>query len=108
MYMEFGKKTFRIYLSLVTVTGVVKMTAVFFQSIGKSAQAVAASLVRDILCFAPLAIFLSAWLESQQPGSGINGILWAAPIADAVAAVVVLVLTVTFFRKLGTENIEQR
>lgn len=108
MYMEFGKKTFRIYLSLVTVTGVVKMTAVFFQSIGKSAQAVAASLVRDILCFTPLTIFLSAGLEQNQPGNGIDGILWAAPIADAVAAVVVLVLTVMFFRKLGTENIEQR
>ena len=104
VYMEFAQKTFRIYLSLVTVTGLIKMTAVFFQSIGKSIQAVVASLVRDILCFAPLAIFLSAGLESQQPGSGINGILWAAPIADAVAAVVVLVLTISFFRKVEKDS----
>lgn len=104
LYMEFGKKTFRIYLSLVTVTGLTKMTAVFFQSIGKSAQAVAASLVRDIVCFTPLAIFLSAGLEQSHPGSGIDGILWAAPIADAVAAVVILALTLSFFRKLCKEN----
>lgn len=104
LYMEFARKTFRIYLSLVTVTGLTKMTTVFFQSIGKSVQAVVTSLVRDIICFTPLAIFLSAGLEQNQPGSGINGILWAAPIADAVAAVVILILTLSFFRKLGKEN----
>lgn len=104
LYMEFAKKTFRIYLSLVTVTGLTKMTTVFFQSIGKSVQAVVTSLVRDIVCFTPLAIFLSAGLEKRQPGNGINGILWAAPLADAVAAAVILVLTVSFFRKLGKEN----
>ena len=103
LYMEFAKKTFRIYLSLVTVTGLTKMTTVFFQSIGKSIQAVVASLVRDIVCFTPLAIFLSAGLERNAPGSGINGILWAAPIADGVAAVVILCLTLTFFRKLKKE-----
>ena len=104
LYMEFAQKTFRIYLSLVTVTGLTKMTTVFFQSIGKSVQAVVTSLVRDIVCFTPIAIFLSAGLDQSQPGTGINGILWAAPMADAVAAVVILVLTVSFFRKLGKEN----
>ena len=103
LYMEFGKKTFRIYLSLVTVTGLTKMTTVFFQSIGKSVQAVVTSLVRDILCFTPLAIFLSAGLEQNEAGSGINGILLAAPIADAVAAVVILWLTIAFFRNLNKE-----
>lgn len=61
------------------------------------------SLVRDILCFTPLAIILSAVLEQQTAGGGINGILLAAPLADAVAAVVILVLTGSFFRKLGNE-----
>lgn len=104
LYMEFARKTFRIYLSLVTITGLTKMTTVFFQSIGKSVQAVVTSLVRDIVCFTPIAIFLSSGLEKSHPGSGVNGILWAAPIADAVAAVVILVLTVSFFRKPGKEN----
>ena len=103
LYMEFAQKTFRIYLSLVTITGLTKMSSVFFQSIGKSFQAVMASLVRDLLCFTPLAIILSAGFEQSQPGTGINGILWAAPIADAVAAVVIVVLTVSFFRKLGKQ-----
>ena len=101
LYMEFATKTFRIYLSLVTVTGLVKMTTVFFQSIGKSVQAVVTSLIRDIVCFAPLAIILSAILEKKQAGAGIHGILIAAPVADGVAAVVILCLSISFFRKLG-------
>lgn len=104
LYMEFAKKTFRIYLSLLTVTCLIKMTTVFFQSIGKSVQAVVTSLVRDILCFTPLAIFLCASLENRTPGAGIHGILYAAPIADAVAVVVILVLTVAFFRKQKQEG----
>ena len=105
--MEFAKKTFRIYLSLVTITGLTKMTAVFFQSIGKSLQAVITSLIRDILCFTPLAIFLSAGLEGKTPGNGIMGILLAAPIADGVAAVVILCLTLSFFRKLPKNEPQQ-
>ena len=107
LYMDFARKTFRIYLSLVTVTCLVKMTTVFFQSIGKSVHAVVTSLVRDIVCFTPLAIFLSAGLENHQAGSGINGILWAAPIADLVAAVVIICLTVSFFRKLKKQDSAQ-
>ena len=104
LYMEFAKKTFRIYLSLVTVTCLVKMTTVFFQSIGKSVHAVVTSLVRDIVCFTPLAIFLSAAMEQHKAGTGIDGILMAAPIADAVAAVVSLCLSVSFFRTLGKQK----
>ena len=100
LYMEFAVKTFRIYLSLVTVTCLVKMTAVFFQSIGKSMFAVVASLIRDIVCFTPLAIMLSAAKEKVTPGTGINGVLFAAPISDAVAAVVIFALTYMFFRAL--------
>ena len=100
LYMEFAEKTFRIYLLLMSMTCLTKMTAIFFQSIGKSVRAVAASLVRDILCFTPLAILLPMLLENLQPGSGIHGILYAAPIADAAALVVILALTIPFYRSL--------
>ncbi len=104
LYQEFAVNTFRIYLSLMSITCLVKMTAVFFQSIGKPIQAVVASMVRDIVCFTPLAILLPKLLEQQSSGSGINGILYAAPIADAVAIFVILFLTVSFFRALRKET----
>ena len=100
LYQEFAVKTFRIYLSLTVITSLVKMTAIFFQSIGKSVNAIVASLVRDIICFTPLAIFLPAWLEKAEPGSGVDGILYAAPIADLVALAVIIFLTTSFFRKI--------
>lgn len=105
LYQEFAVKTFRIYLALMTVTCLVKMTAVFFQSIGKSVHAVVASLVRDIVCFTPLAILLPMFMEKTAPGTGINGILYAAPIADLVAIVVILGLTIPFFRDLNKEQV---
>lgn len=103
LYEEFAVKTFRVYLSLITVTCLIKMTALFFQSIGKSVSAVVSSLVRDIVCFIPLALVLPAVLEGRTPGSGIQGILYAAPISDLAAVVVVLVLTLHFFRALERE-----
>ena len=107
LYQEFAIKTFRIYLSLTVITCLVKMTAVFFQSIGKPIHAVVASLVRDIVCFTPLALILPALLEKNEVGSGINGILWAAPVSDVVAVAVILALTVSFFRGLKNREEEQ-
>ena len=104
LYMEFAVKTFKIYLSLMTITSLVKMTAVFFQSIGKSVRAVISSIVRDILCFTPIAIILPIILESNNPGSGINGLLYAAPIADMIVFAVILILTISFFKSIKVNN----
>ena len=104
LYQEFAVKTFRIYMSLTMVTCLVKMTAIFFQSIGKSMYAMIASLVRDILFFTPLAILLPAMLEQATPGTGIYGILYAAPISDLVALVAILWLTGRFFRELKRQG----
>ena len=100
LYQEFAVKTFRIYLSLTMITCLTKLTSIFFQAIGKPVRAMLASLVRDVLCFTPLAVLLSALLEKARPGSGIYGILFAAPLSDVVALVVILGLTVPFFRRL--------
>ena len=100
LYREFAAKTFRIYLSLTMITCLVKMSAIFFQSIDKPVQAMASSLVRDILCFTPLALTLPALLEKANPGSGILGILYAAPISDLVALIVFLCMAIPFFKKL--------
>lgn len=104
LYQEFAVRTFRIYLSLMTITCLVKMTAVFFQAIGKPVRAIIASMVRDIVCFTPLALLLPLFLEQQTAGNGISGILYAAPIADAVAIFIILILTVSFFRTLKKEE----
>ena len=100
LYMEFAVKTFRIYLSLIVATGLVKISSIFFQAIGKPVHAVVTSLARDMVCFAPLALFLPWFFEKQQSGSGIMGLLFAAPIADAVSLLVVVGITIPFFHNL--------
>lgn len=92
-YWSFGEKTFRIFLSLVTFTCIIKMTSIFFQAVGKPICAVVASMIRDLICFIPLIIILPGFF-------GIEGILLAAPAADLIAMIVSMVLTVTFMRSL--------
>lgn len=104
LYYDFAKKTFKIYLSLMTITCLVKMSAVFFQSIGKPISSVVASLVRDILCFVPVVIILSFVLEQKEAQTGIYGILYAAPIADFISIFVILILSVFFFKNLSKEE----
>lgn len=92
-YWEFGEKTFRIFLCLVTFTCTIKMTSIFFQAVGKPVRAVIASMIRDIVCFIPLIIILPIFF-------GIEGILYAAPAADCIAIIVTIALTVTFMKSL--------
>lgn len=100
LYLDFALKTFRIYLSLCIVTCLVKMTSVFFQAIGKSIQAMITSIIRDMIGFVVFTLTLCRLFESLHPGQGIYGILIAAPLADFIAGIVVIILTASFFRKL--------
>ena len=92
-YWEFGERAFRILLSLMTCTCVIKLAAVFFQAVGKPMLAIIASTIRDIICFVPLALVLPLFL-------GIDGILYAMPLSDLIAAIVTVILLIVYFRKL--------
>ncbi|MBD5111774.1 MAG: MATE family efflux transporter [Ruminococcaceae bacterium] len=100
MYWEFGRLTFRIFLSLVTFTCTIKMTSIFFQAVGKPISAVVASMIRDIICFVPLIIILPMSFEIQ-------GILYAAPCADFIAMVVAAGLTVKFMSSIKKQPAEE-
>lgn len=100
-YWIFAEKTFRIFLSLVTFTCIIKMTSIFFQAVGKPAQAVISSMIRDIVCFIPLILILPEFF-------GIEGILFAAPIADFIAMIVAVALTVAFMQSIKTEQSKNR
>ena len=96
-YWEFAEMTFRIFLALVVLTCAIKMTSIFFQAVGKPIHAVISSLTRDIICFVPLVIILPRFF-------GIKGILYAAPIADLIASLVMIAMTVQFMRSLKRKS----
>lgn len=90
LYNEFATKTFRIFLSSIMLTCIIKMSAIFFQSVGSPVKATVISLVRDIVVFIPFVVSLPVAL-------GIEGILWSAPLADAVGILITIPLIIDFF-----------
>lgn len=97
-YWQFAEMTFRIFLSLVTFTCIIKMTSIFFQAVGKPINAIISSLTRDIICFVPLIIILPNIF-------GIEGILYAAPFADFIAMIVAVSMTIYFMKNIDKEEI---
>jgi len=97
LYNEFAELTFRIFLSLIMVTCVVKISSIFFQAVGQPFKAAMVSLVRDLACFVPLAIILPKFM-------GIKGILYAAPISDIIGLCITIPNIVLFFKKLDRED----
>ncbi len=93
LYREFARKTFRIFLMLVTFTCIIKLSSIFFQAIGSPVKSAICSLVRDTVCLVPLVIGLPVAM-------GIDGALWAAPIADGIAMAVTAVFVIQFYTEL--------
>ena len=97
-YWRFGEKTMRIFLSLVSISCVIKMNSIFFQAVGKPGYAVVASTVRDVLCFVPLMLILP--LISPN----VELLLYAAPISDVLAMGITACLSVAFLRSLKKDE----
>ena len=97
LYTEFAVMTFRIYLALVACTCFIKLTSIFFQALGEPSKAAIISLVRDIICFVPLVMFL-------PKSMGITGVLWAAPVADIIGFSIAVTFVIRFFKGLEKEE----
>ena len=108
LYMDFAVKSFRISLVFCFVTCFIKISSIFFQSIGKAMHSMVASIIRDMICFVAVTLSLCKIMESHTPGSGIYGILLASPIADLIAGTVVIVLTIRYFKNLSKESDDGR
>lgn len=97
LYMEFAVKTFRIFLFFIVFTCIIKVSSIFFQAVGNPIKASIISLTRDIVCFVPLVIILPIYI-------GVEGALYAAPVADVIGIIITIILLILFFKKLGNEG----
>ena len=93
-YWEFGEKTLRIFLSLITISCLIKMNSIFFQAAGKASRAVVSSLIRDVVCFVPLVLLLPLCFPDVET------ILYVAPISDFIAMLVTAAMSVSFVASL--------
>ena len=94
-YWIFGEKTFRIFLSLITISCVIKVNSIFFQAVGRPGRAVIASMIRDVICFVPLILIVPAITKN------VESILYCAPLSDLIAMVVTAIISISFMRTLG-------
>lgn len=83
LYFEFSVKFMRIFLFMVIINGVQLLSSNFFAAIGKPLKGMFLSLTRQVIFLIPLILILPIFF-------GIDGIMFSAPIADALAFLVTL------------------
>ena len=93
LYEEFSIKSFKIFTLLCFFNGFQTVSAIFFQSIGKPIKSGAISLSRQIIFLIPAVMILCSFI-------GLDGVLWAGPVADGLAFVLALVLTLHELKSL--------
>lgn len=93
MYFQFATRYFRIFLFFTFANFVQPIGSNFFTAIGKPYKGVFLSLTRQILFLLPLIVLLPLWL-------GIDGIMYAGPCADMLAAAIAVIMVVYEVRKM--------
>ncbi|MBR3001972.1 MAG: MATE family efflux transporter [Clostridia bacterium] len=85
LYIEFACMAFRIYLMLCVFYGIEFPAGIFFQSIGKSTKSAIISLSRQLLFLVPSMLILAYTF-------GIEGLLYAGPVADIIGTLICVIL----------------
>ena len=97
LYNEFACITFRVFLMFTIVNGIQIGSGIFFQAIGKPGKSTFLTLSRQILFFIPFAIILSNIF-------GIMGLIYAGPIADALAFIIAFILLIIENKNLSKSS----
>lgn len=91
-YFDFAIKYFKIYLFFTFINNIQPLTSNFFSAIGKPIKGLFLSLTRQIIFLLPMILILPLMM-------GIDGIMYAGPVADGLAFVVSIVFLVLELRR---------
>lgn len=91
-YYEFAIKYFRIFLFFTFVNFIQPITSNFYTAVGKPIGGIFLSLTRQIIFLLPLLLILPLFV-------GIDGIMYAGPIADVMAALACFIMICREFKK---------
>ena len=100
-YIEFACLAFRIYLMLCICNGIQIPAGIFFQAIGKSVKSAVLSLSRQIVFLIPAMVVFGSLF-------GINGVLYAGPIADGLAFLIAFILLILEVKNLKNRKNESQ
>jgi len=93
-FFLFSERYLRIFMMLICITGVLPVTSNFFASIGKAWVGIVLSLTRQIVFLLPLLLIMPRFF-------GIDGVVYAGPIADGAAFILAGVFIIREIKKLG-------
>ena len=93
-YFHFAERYFRIFMLMTFINGLQPMSSGFFTSIGKAKLGIVVSLTRQVIFLLPLIVLFPLFM-------GIDGVMYAGPIADAAAAAVAIVYAYRELKKFG-------
>lgn len=88
LYFQFAERYLKIFMFMTFANGIQPMSSGFFTSIGKAKLGIVMSLTRQVIFLLPLIVIFPLFM-------GIDGVMYAGPIADAAA----FVLAIVFARK---------
>ncbi len=94
-YFACGTKFFRIYMFMTFINFLQASGSVLFTALGKPVKGVFLSLTRQVFFFVPLMLLIPHFW-------GFTGVLYAAPVADALAMIAVAVVLLLEFRDMAT------
>ena len=85
LYFKYGTKYMKVFLFFIFLNGIQAAITLFLTSIGRAFQGAVLSLVRQIISLLPLLIILPYFM-------GVDGIMFAFPLADLVAFIVSVIV----------------
>jgi putative MATE family efflux protein len=91
LYFQFAVRYMRIFMVMVCLQGLQPLTATFFTSIGKAFKGLFITIMRQGIFMLPLFLILPRYL-------GIDGIVYAGPIADSAAILSAVIFAAIEFR----------
>jgi len=97
LYNEFALKCLHIFMMLCILNGFQIVAGIFFQALGKPLKSAIVSLSRQIVFMVPSAILLPRVM-------GVEGVLWAGPIADSLAFILAFVLILFEMKDLSSKK----
>lgn len=96
-YFAFAERYFHIFLLFLFLDAIQPISSNFFTSIGKATKGILLSLTRQVIFLLPLLIILPIFF-------GIDGVMYAGPAADLVAAALSAILVVKEFRLMRKQE----
>ncbi|MFP3155185.1 MATE family efflux transporter [Lachnospiraceae bacterium ZAX-1] len=94
-YFHFAERYFRIFMAMTFISGLQPLIGNFFSSIGKAKKGMLVTLTKQFLFLVPLVLIFPLFF-------GIDGVMYAGPIADTAAIALAIILVYQEFKHMSS------